>query len=157
LRIGRDGRRDEPGAADFYYGEMEMRRHAVSKTHHGARRLELSPSPPYDSTRPTPPTERAVLFLYWLSCGYGQRPGRALGALLVTLVCGAVLLWKLGGLHESPVLVAVESSMSPLESLDLKPATHLSWASETVIVGLRLLGTLFLGLAVLSLRGRIAR
>ena len=27
LRKGREDSRDEPGAADFYYGEMEMRRH----------------------------------------------------------------------------------------------------------------------------------
>jgi hypothetical protein len=25
---GREDAKDEPGAADFYYGEMEMRRHA---------------------------------------------------------------------------------------------------------------------------------
>src|SRR5215212_4945182 len=28
LRKGREDNKDEPGAADFYYGEMEMRRHA---------------------------------------------------------------------------------------------------------------------------------
>ena len=28
LRKGREDAKDEPGAADFYYGEMEMRRHA---------------------------------------------------------------------------------------------------------------------------------
>jgi hypothetical protein len=28
LRKGREDVKDEPGAADFYYGEMEMRRHA---------------------------------------------------------------------------------------------------------------------------------
>ena len=27
LRKGREDAKDEPGAADFYYGEMEMRRH----------------------------------------------------------------------------------------------------------------------------------
>jgi hypothetical protein len=28
LRKGREDAKDEPGAADFHYGEMEMRRHA---------------------------------------------------------------------------------------------------------------------------------
>ena len=28
LRKGREDAKDEPGAADFYYGEMEMRRRA---------------------------------------------------------------------------------------------------------------------------------
>jgi hypothetical protein len=28
LRKARGGAKDKPGAADFYYGEMEMRRHA---------------------------------------------------------------------------------------------------------------------------------
>ena len=31
LRAGQEGRKDEPGSADFYYGEMEMRRLAAPK------------------------------------------------------------------------------------------------------------------------------
>ncbi len=40
LRKGRKDAKDEPGAADFYYGEMEMRRHArgyASRRNEGSR------------------------------------------------------------------------------------------------------------------------
>ena len=50
LRKGREDSKDEPGAADFYYSEMEMRRH--------------------DRSAPWP--ERLVLWLYWLVAGYPQ-------------------------------------------------------------------------------------
>jgi hypothetical protein len=49
----------EPGAADFCYDEMEMRRHASS----------------------TPWGERVILGAYWLTAGYGLRGLHALGAL----------------------------------------------------------------------------
>ncbi len=69
-----DGK-NEPDAADFYYGEMEMRRH--------------------DTTRSR--GERALLTLYWALSGYGLRASRALawllGAMTVTLL--ALLLWGL--------------------------------------------------------------
>jgi len=57
LRKGREESKDEPGAADFYYGEMEMRR--------------------FDKTKPR--AERLILWLYWLISGYGLRASRALG------------------------------------------------------------------------------
>ncbi|MCC3655012.1 pentapeptide repeat-containing protein [Streptomyces sp. S07_1.15] len=69
-----DGK-NEPDAADFYYGESETRRH--------------------DTTRSR--GERALLTAYWVLSGYGLRAGRALawllGAMAVTLL--ALLLWGL--------------------------------------------------------------
>ncbi|KNE80415.1 MULTISPECIES: pentapeptide repeat-containing protein [Streptomyces] len=69
-----DGK-NEPDAADFYYGECEMRRH--------------------DTTRSG--GERALLTAYWMLSGYGLRAGRALvwllGAMAVTLL--TLLLWGL--------------------------------------------------------------
>ena len=53
LRKGREDNKDEPGAADFYYGEMEMRRHDRAK----------------------PGVERLVLLLYWLTSGYARGSG----------------------------------------------------------------------------------
>ncbi|MFJ9460813.1 pentapeptide repeat-containing protein [Kitasatospora sp. NPDC101447] len=55
LRKGREDAKDEPGAADFYYGEMEM------------RRLAASPRS----------VERVLLTAYWAVAGYGQRASRA--------------------------------------------------------------------------------
>ena len=62
LRKGREDKKDEPGAADFYYGEMEMRRHSA------------------------PLAERAILWFYWMVSGYGLRASRALIALAATIV-----------------------------------------------------------------------
>ena len=69
LHKGREDAKDEPGAADFYYGEMEMRRHDPG----------------------TPTAERLVLWAYWLLSGYALRAWRALAALvLVVILAGAV-------------------------------------------------------------------
>ncbi|MCX4462489.1 pentapeptide repeat-containing protein [Streptomyces sp. NBC_01728] len=69
-----DGK-NEPDAADFYYGEMEMRRH--------------------DRTQPR--AERALLGVYWAVSGYGLRASRALGWLLGAMAATvlAMMLWGL--------------------------------------------------------------
>jgi hypothetical protein len=72
LRKAQEDAKNEPGAADFYYGEMEMRRHAHT----------------------TPAAERAIVWLYWLISGYGLRALRPLAA-LVTL--GAIVTLALIG------------------------------------------------------------
>jgi hypothetical protein len=64
LRKAREDSKDEPGAADFYYGEMELRRLADH----------------------TPWAERFVLNLYWLVSGYGLRSMRALASLAAVIV-----------------------------------------------------------------------
>ncbi len=61
LRKAQEDVKNEPGAADFYYGEMEMRRHAGT----------------------TPVAERAIIWLYWLISGYGLRALRSLAALVI--------------------------------------------------------------------------
>jgi hypothetical protein len=82
LRKAREDAKDEPGAADFYYGEMEMRRHARRGRTGGASRGQV---------------ERALLTAYWLVSGYGLRAWRALAALAVVLVAFAGLLVWGGG------------------------------------------------------------
>jgi hypothetical protein len=75
-------------------------------------------------------------------------------ALFVTVACGAVLLDAFGlPKGRSSMLVAVESSISLLRA----PETSLPAGGEVVTIALRLLGPLFFGLALLSLRGRIKR
>jgi uncharacterized protein YjbI with pentapeptide repeats len=165
LRRGREDIGDEPGAADFYYGEMEMRRHSRYSAD-----KPLSSEPPYeapsvdawagyDNTRHTPAAERLVLWLYWLVSGYGLRASRALAALGITIAIGAVLLHLFGfDARETPeagaLLYAVESSISLLRA----PATNiLTDAGNVIQVVLRLAGPLFFGLALISLRGRVKR
>jgi hypothetical protein len=70
LRKAQEDAKNEPGAADFYYGEMEMRRHSTM----------------------TPRDERIVLWLYWLISGYGLRALRSLLALLIVGVIATTAL-----------------------------------------------------------------
>jgi uncharacterized protein YjbI with pentapeptide repeats len=81
LRKAFEDGKNEPGAADFYYGEMEMRRH--------------------DRTG-TPPSERFLLWGYWLLCGYGLRALRALGWLAAAMLVTIVLLMGFGLPNDSP-------------------------------------------------------
>ncbi|MEV0090402.1 pentapeptide repeat-containing protein [Streptomyces sp. NPDC050738] len=81
LRKAFEDGKDEPGAADFYYGEMEMRRNDPSGT---------------------VATERALLWWYWLLSGYGLRASRALCWLGVAMLATIVLLMGLGLPRDSP-------------------------------------------------------
>jgi uncharacterized protein YjbI with pentapeptide repeats len=135
LRKGREDTKDEPGAADFYYGEMEMRR--------------------FDKTKPQ--AERLILSLYWLVSGYGLRASRALLSLLVTILVFAALLYAWGFPSQRSFLDAVTFSAESTTSLFRAPDRPLTLAGEWLQIGLRLLGPLFFGLALLSLRGRVKR
>ncbi|MFE1348779.1 pentapeptide repeat-containing protein [Streptomyces sp. NPDC058757] len=81
LRKAFEDGKNEPGAADFYYGECEMRRH--------------------DRTG-TPRAERCLLWAYWLLSGYGLRAGRALGWLAAAMLATIVLLMAFGLPTSSP-------------------------------------------------------
>jgi hypothetical protein len=82
LRKAFEDGKNEPGAADFYYGEMEMRRH--------------------DRTG-TPTAERGLLHGYWLLSGYGLRALRSLGWLAFAMLITLLLLMGLGLPQETPV------------------------------------------------------
>jgi hypothetical protein len=167
LRKAQEERKDEPGAADFYYGEMEMRRltrHDGGTVEDGALRPGRSPvavplhtRSRQDSTRRPPTGETAVLSLYWLVSGYGLRASRALIALAVTVACGAFLLTEFGFRHDvsygRSLLFALESCISLLRA----PSAPLTRGGEIVTIALRLLGPLLFGLALLALRGRVKR
>ncbi|MFJ2647922.1 hypothetical protein ACIO1C_14460 [Streptomyces sp. NPDC087420] len=81
LRKSFEDSKNEPGAADFYYGEMEMRRHDRTGT-----------------TR----AERGLLHGYWLLSGYGLRASRALGWLAAALLVTIVLLMGFGLPKDDP-------------------------------------------------------
>ncbi|MFE3290568.1 pentapeptide repeat-containing protein [Rhodococcus sp. NPDC059234] len=82
LRKGREDSGNEPGAADFYYGEMEMRRLARRETKTG--------------DRAQPRAERALLTAYWAVSGYGLRAWRAIAAIVVLILVGSVVFWTVG-------------------------------------------------------------
>ncbi len=137
LRKGREDNKDETGASDFYYGEMEMRR----KGRTGGL------------------AERVVLFLFWLFSGYALRAGRALISLVALVVLYSWLFEAFGFSRREPyfrgLLYSAETATNLLGgSVQVLPV---SWTGDLFQVTLRVLGALLLGLAVLSLRGRITR
>ncbi|MFE6808641.1 pentapeptide repeat-containing protein [Streptomyces sp. NPDC057681] len=86
LRKAFEDAKNEPGAADFYYGEMEMRRHDRAGTSR---------------------TERGLLHGYWMLSGYGMRASRALGWLAAAMLITIVLLMGFGLPKNDPKQEAV--------------------------------------------------
>ncbi|MEU1536232.1 pentapeptide repeat-containing protein [Streptomyces fagopyri] len=80
LRKAFEDGKHEPGAADFYYGEMEMRRHAGD----------------------IPRSERNLLTAYWAVSGYGLRASRALAWLGTAMLLTILLLMTVGLPQDSP-------------------------------------------------------
>jgi uncharacterized protein YjbI with pentapeptide repeats len=139
LRKAQEDSKDEPGAADFYYGEMEMRRLASA----------------------TPWGERVILTLYWLVSGYGLRGLRALAWLLAVVVGLAGLLQAIGFNGGDPgfrdaLIYAAQSTIS-IASGNKALTEHVSWAGEVLRIALRLVGPVLLGLALLAVRNRVKR
>lgn len=139
LRKALEDSKNEPGAADFYYGEMEMRRKAVS----------------------TGLPERIILFLYWTASGYGLRAIRALTWLAIFVAIIGLGLYAVGFPEAHPDLVSclIYAAASTV-SLDTKLAgvpKDLAWPGEIMRITIRLAGPLLLGLALLAIRNRIKR
>jgi hypothetical protein len=152
LRKGREDSKDEPGAADFYYGEMELRRHAKRGQIRGEHRR---------ATAIAAAAEYVILWLYWLLAGYGLRAWRALAALVVVIGLAGIGFSQLGFHHPHPSqmaswLYALQATVS-LEAKARQLTGQLTLPGELLRVGLRLTGPVLLGLAILSIRGRVKR
>ena len=160
LRKALEDEKNEPGAADFYYGEMEMRRQAK----------------PWGS-------ERALLTAYWLISGYGLRASRALFALALVIVLSTAGFATVGfgrttftysrllSLHSTLTIVPeqsegarpgwsqafsygvtnVSSFLTPQQN---EPLTIYGRIIDFV---LRILGPTCIGLAAFAFRGRLKR
>ncbi len=171
LRKAEEDAKYEPGAADFYYGEMEMRRHA----------------------RGTPWIEKRLLWAYWLVAGYGLRASRALLALLVVLIAATATLAAVGfpaptrpanapitgTITGGPTVQHLRLDPPPappptptrsfvarcgtawwiaLEAAVFRsPDQTLTPAGRHVQTVVRFFGPVLLGLALLSVRGRVKR
>lgn len=154
LRKAFEDAKNEPGAGDFYYGEMEMRRHA----------------------RSTPRAERMILTCYWAISGYGQRASRAL--LATTLLVGVLTFlltgWGLpANAPSAPPGVAQEATLPAdrwtgdragkatriaLGSVVFRDTDQkLTDAGAWTLMAGRALGPVLLALAVLAVRARVKR
>jgi hypothetical protein len=91
LRKSLEDGKNEPDAADFYYGECEMRRH--------------------DTTRSR--GERALLSLYWALSGYGLRATRALAWLgaAMTVTVAVMTLWGLPAQDPKPTTTGRQAAV----------------------------------------------
>jgi hypothetical protein len=136
LRKSTETRKDEPGAADFYYGEMEMRRHAAPRAN----------------------GERVLLSLYWALSGYALRASRALIALAAICLCLAVAMYSYGfaesqSLRDS-LIYTFGSSARVKTGLADAPLTT---GGEVTQIVLGVVGPILYGLALFSFRGRVKR
>ncbi|MEV6594170.1 pentapeptide repeat-containing protein [Streptomyces acidicola] len=170
LRKAFEDGKNEPGAADFYYGEMEMRRHDRTGTSR---------------------SERGLLHGYWLLSGYGLRASRALGWLVAAMLVTILLLMGFGLPGHSPKHEATgtvpprggkvtfeidkEDPQNPignritserfekalnvtLDSVVFRSSGQdLTTAGTYIEMASRLLEPTLLALAVLAVRGRIKR
>lgn len=177
LRKGREDSSDLPGAADFYYGEMEMRRLA---------RREWRASGGVGPRKPSL-AEHCLLTAYWAVSGYGLRAWRAIAAIAVVILLAASVFATVG-VDRSPEVVEKVSWVHPIsgavgyEELSVdQPAftwwdglelasrssvlflrsasstTSLTGIGTVVDITLRLLVPVLLGLAALAIRGRTKR
>lgn len=170
LRKSFEDSKNEPDAADFYYGEMEMRRN--------------------DKNRPR--SERYLLSLYCLVSGYGLRAGRALAWLGMTVIVtlAALVLWGLpshtpttisNGVISGNTFQEVTSTPKPINptgSLRSRITTQrfekafrivvnsvafrssgqvLTTPGTYIEMSSRIIEPVFLGLALLAVRGRLKR
>lgn len=133
LRRSFESSSNEPGAADFYYGEMEMRRHSST----------------------VPLAERVILWLYWALSGYGLRASRALLGLVALIAAATVLLERTkDGLPDWSASL-LSSLRATIPGLSVQ--ANLNKTGEAIEIALTLLGPVLLGLAILALRGRVKR
>ncbi|MGD0273089.1 MAG: pentapeptide repeat-containing protein [Gaiellaceae bacterium] len=147
LRKGREDSKDAPGAADFYYGEMEMRRNDIE----------------------SPRAERWLLWLYWLTSGYGLRASRSFACLITTVlvISGFMYAWGFPSeshhwiftseVHTSFATALTFCAQSTIGLFRQPTSQALTRTGEWLEIALRVLGPVFIGLAVLSLRGRVKR
>jgi hypothetical protein len=153
LRVALENSKAAPAAADFYYGEMEMRRLGA----------------------PCAGVERILLSVYWLTSGYGLRAGRALAsyALAVVAIAAAFRIWTSTFIDDWAAAVGIPSGGHGLDvnhfgdvvafvarsSISfLSPATLglTAWGTALILLA-RFTAPVFLALAVLAIRAHVQR
>ncbi|MGW3747250.1 pentapeptide repeat-containing protein [Streptomyces sp. NPDC005146] len=130
LRRAQEESKNQPGAADFYYGEMEMRRHAKT----------------------LPVSERFIISLYWVFSGYGLRASRSIFSLVLLIIATSWLAYTFGFSGQSPtypqtVIQCLENLVS-LRSATLQGA-RVNTFGASLNIFLKVAGPVFLGLSVL--------
>lgn len=135
LRKSFEGVGNYPGGSDAYFGEMEMRRMSEE--------AQIG--------------ERVLLYLYWITSGYGLRASRAL-IWFWLIVIGGALLSDIHGFSNEPS-EAGASIVFALRSVlpGIRPEGQLTLFGRYLEIFLSFFGPVFLGLALLAVRGRLKR
>jgi hypothetical protein len=146
LRKGREDARDEPGAADFYYGEMEMRR----------QRPRARPPAPG-----APTAERLIVGAYWLASGYSLRAWRAFAWLLALIMGSSAVIaaqWPGAVRKAAPDSPAwIGSAWIALKAIILHSTQTSSIGLSRFLMFLALSGPILFALWLLAIRGRVKR
>jgi uncharacterized protein YjbI with pentapeptide repeats len=135
LRRSLETKSDMSSAADFYFGEMEMRRRGSSGSF----------------------LERVLVWCYWGLSGYGLRPGRALLAWFLLIAAGtfgliAFQLPPSQATVSETLLIAVRASIPGFAS-----PTNLSPMGQWIETGIRVFGTMLIALFLLAARSTVMR
>jgi hypothetical protein len=134
LRKGREASSNSPGAGDFYYGEMEMRRMGMASI-----------------------GERFVLWLYWLLSGYGLRPLRPLIALAVLVGASSLLLFEYGLADGSSYSTSLLASLAAVVNVEVLKPDQFRVSGQWIRTVLKVLGPALFGLLILAFWGRVKR
>jgi uncharacterized protein YjbI with pentapeptide repeats len=149
LRAALEASKAAPAAADFYYGEMEMRRRSCAR----------------------PSFDRTLLALYKCTSGYGLRASRALLTYLLVLLGTTLLLRReTDWFVASPTAAAGSSGLSFTSTWDvfaiaarssvsvLSANTNGLTAAGTILfIVLRLVGPATIALTILAVRAKVQR
>ncbi|NWF26051.1 pentapeptide repeat-containing protein [Streptomyces sp. PKU-EA00015] len=138
LRKAQEESRNDPGAADFYYGEMEMRRHSQN----------------------TPRAERLIIWLYWVTSGYGLRASRAIVILSAAILSTSWATVNFGFTGHAPSFTS--TLMYYLESMvsirnDGLGSTQFNTVGAALRLFLKVVGPVALALSILAVRNRVKR
>jgi hypothetical protein len=147
LRKAREDDKDQAGASDLYYGEMEMRR-------------KTPPPQRAQRGRARARSDRAILTAYWLLCGYGLKASRALITILIAIALACLGLHAWGFTPDPSYTRALLYSIESASSLFRVPnaaGLDITYAGEGIQITLRILGPLLIALALLALRARVKR
>lgn len=163
LRKAREDGRDAPGAADFYYGEMEMRRLEASRQF---QRSGIGFGP-----RLLHGGSLLLLQAYRFCGGYGVRPSRPLLLFLVMALATAAAVDCANLIHYLPAKQgahALPPSNSDFEEavvfvfrsallLPTSARTVVATGGEWIQIGCRVIGPVLIGLFAFGLRARVHR
>ncbi|MGH3321771.1 MAG: hypothetical protein ACRDN9_16680 [Streptosporangiaceae bacterium] len=164
-----DGLRVE-GDTVFGYAPAGWRwatRRTIAEEHHwrslyARHRRRAWYLPPYRAGNPSGAAgEYVLLWLYWFFSGYGLRAWRALSAFAVAVLLATAAFTLSGFPATEPhgfgaaLRFSLRASVSLLH--DDNEDQPLTAAGEWTELALRLIGPLLLGLALISLRGRVKR